>query len=1585
MAEQEQEQEQPQQQQSSSSTSIETSTFTGGMSKDTTASFAKKGTYSHARNATNNNHDGEQGTIGNEAANKLVATVPYTIIEIAYIVDNRWVIFSTDETNCEIGIFEESTETYTKVVNQSNLGFSQKNLIVAQVKRNFDCTYSVYWTDTGNSDRMMNLDNPPYIEIFTDKSSNQCTSTFSTLVDLNKLQMARAVVTPSMTLNRAKSSGNLLNGTYQCVMAYAVNSIKVTDYFLPSNAQSLFTHQNSSGALELTISTIDTSYDEFELVLISNINLQATAKRIGIYSTRQKMVMIDYLDATLPTIPLENIVARSVIYDKSDSMSNVNNYLLRVGVTTKPDFNYQPQANLIGINWVAVELPADYYYKGGNLTSYMRDDQQPFFIRWIYDSAQVSADYPLAGRAPESDDLDNVTGTDVYELGAEEPIAKQKWQVQNTASITSLTQYDLTVGRVIAEGKMGYWESTETYPQIPAVWDKLCGKKIRHSKFPDSTLVPHMTESGTKIVLMAAKFTGVTHPLDMAGNPIADIVGYEFLKASREGHKTIIAKGLINNAGEYTVPDGITTKKGLYTNYPFNDLRTDPFLSAGIVKGGCNATGYATMGTFRKDVFSFHSPDTQFRNPYLSTSELKVYGEMTGTVTGGFQKVFKHPRHKLIRDFALIVSGLVGVGEGLLAVNGKTTTSYEGARAANIGGGLAPVPSGTATAAQVTDSLVDTLVSDLANLDITGISNKLKLEAQLIKNSVAGLAPGTFGGVKTTTTESTSNSQLPMVLRVVNSVILFSYYFAQGTEQTLRIIRALSPFQQYALQYTSHGFYDTMLPSVEGNSRREVTESSYVEPHLQEFASKYRVNNLFRSRQVLLQLGTNLANPTTTDTTRQTVGSSNSWTNPLKQFNTVTSAYYAALKVPMEAQFGQIDSMHLLPASTVIEPTVLSKTIKMTSSIIFGGDTYINRYTEKNTFFYFNDWMHDLIDGTEWNYNNHYNIPNPRYWINTNEYDVSQLTSAITSFNFSEDALPNDLAQLDRDPGQCSSKVSFIIKDAFFYLFNSGVRDFFCESEVNLALRDYDIPDAQRHYDYRSYTDLTTIFNSPIIKAGNHFKYDYSLSVSKLLLNNGSWGATLLRDYNPYNQKCYTYYPNRIVYSLQQQDELKKDNWLVYLANNYKDFGTKVTTVRSVNKTGAIILFENASPILFQGIDQIQTEGGIKFSIGDGGLFEQHPQSMSNADRAFEHGSCQNIRSVTNIPYSTFWASPSSGKIFDYGQISAYASGIKDIGTGMKWWFARYLPFALLKDFPAFALADNSVAGIGLQSVYDNTNEVVYFCKKDYELKPIYKGLVTYTGTNTFQMGGISFQLADPNYFNNASWTISYDTKQKVWISYHDWFPDFLIPSKNHFLSVKGNTIWKHNERCDLYCNYYGIDYPFEVEYSQSTGQEITTLRSLEYQLECFKYFNDCRDAHNIQYENFDRLIVHNIEQISGVIKLQMRPKNSPLSAIQSTQNEAEAVSMFCSKVENKYRVDGINDLTRDRGEVSGLERQIWITEPNGYVRNINSANINYSKSILQRKKMRHYSNKIFLRKNISGSSKFLLKIVNTKLLKSTR
>ncbi len=704
---------------------------------------------------------------------------------------------------------------------------------------------------------------------------------------------------------------------------------------------------------------------------------------------------------------------------------------------------------------------------------------------------------------------------------------------------------------------------------------------------------------------------------------------------------------------------------------------------------------------------------------------------------------------------------------------------------------------------------------------------------------------------------------------------------------------------------------------------------------------------------------------------------------------------------------------------------------------MFGGDTYINRYTEKDSMCFFYDWLYDQPDGYEYNYFLRSMIPNPRFRLNSRLYDIQDLANALdisailtiltppvndSPFPPGEGILPSDFYNLDYYVNSVKRyKYSndtaadypgfFTCKDSYFYLAVSSIKDFFVESEVLVDFRSQPENIAKKYYNPYNFTDYNAMFdtNPNVLGVNSTNQYDYSLSVSKLYNQYFSLGTVQSRYYDPnVADLCYTYYPNRIIYSLPQQDEMVKDSWFVYLVNNYKAFKSQVSGVKSINKSGIVITFKNDSPIMYQGVDTLQTDLGTKVTLGDGGLFSQPPQQLTNADKPYEYGASQNRLSVISTPVGIYYMSQAAGKIFSVGE------GLQEISQqGMKWWFTLFLPYKLLTDFPLYPYTDNPVAGIGCQSVFDNTNTILYFCKKDYQLKDQYKGKVTYvplkgdntgdyfmiTGNNTAQ-----FKLGDPTIFRDASWTISYDPKNQFWISFHDWHPDLLMPTKDVFISTKGTGGWRHNWICDKYCNYYGVDYACEIDVPVVTGQSVTTTRSIEYILEAYRKADNCVDSHHVLDYNFDTAVVYNSEQVSGYLNLNVYPKNDLVLARQFPRvnpNTLTSFDILFSKEENKYRFSQFWDITKDRGEfpigsqypagqgpyVSGTTTLIgnytnqstWVTEPDGFRRVLNQNNLDYQKPEFQRKKFRHYMSFVNLKKNISGNTNIILKINNSK------
>jgi len=205
------------------------------------------------------------------------------------------------------------------------------------------------------------------------------------------------------------------------------------------------------------------------------------------------------------------------------------------------------------------------------------------------------------------------------------------------------------------------------------------------------------------------------------------------------------------------------------------------------------------------------------------------------------------------------------------------------------------------------------------------------------------------------------------------------------------------------------------------------------------------------------------------------------------------------MKIRIRNQYGQLDSIRQLTTGCIIRINPDNTTLqsRFSTGNIFGGDIYIGRYTEKNTFFYFYDWLMNQPDGTEFDYRLRSMINNPRFWADFTKFDTNQfiqrVIGAIVSFQFGQiaEALPSAMSNLDQAPGTntieggdatalqaIAASLKFVKNNCWFYLFQSGVRDFFVESEINVDLRDYGTQPFEWHYDAYRMTDLQTVICS---------------------------------------------------------------------------------------------------------------------------------------------------------------------------------------------------------------------------------------------------------------------------------------------------------------------------------------------------------------------------------------------------------------------------------------------------------------------------------------------------------------------------
>jgi len=1696
---------------------VKTNLFFSGINTDIDPQFLnKEGQYTYALNAKLNTHNGNKYTISNEPSN--IECVDFnnnlTLIGSIELSERRHAVFFTDNTVNEIGIYNEAGCTYDVIVRGGCLNFSTDNLIVGGSRESADCSEVIYWADGNrNPRRYLKLDEIPYTFEWIKSGDCQIKRYNETELDCNSLLAERNIKVPEMSIQLG-NSGQLENGSYQVGIIYSDNLQRLTDVLNITSPQSIFSHNNSTGELEVTLSNLDENFDEFQLILIATVNQQTTYKIIGTYSISTKFVSI--YENTGETISANEVLATTPSWYGADGFSVAGDYALWYGVKTRPELNYQSQANKIQSNWVAYRVPKNYYKNGGNKVGYYRDEVYSFAIQWLYKNGKWGPAYHIPGRSSKSTDLTIITGKDSFETQSNICRSKEavpKWKGYGSASGGfTLTNEDECSEYVAGTGEMSYHESVEEYPNKPDVWGTLACKKIRHHKFPSSKIAHiHSNNIDDKsMIIMGVDFTNIEHPLNFDGVKEKDIVGYRILRETRKGNRSVIARGMLFNMRSYIDPS--TEKETLYQNYPFNDLRADPYLSHREFPFKDTYTDLHRIS--KTNYYSFHSPLAHIGKPKLTATELKIETEEIGQTYGEWNEVYKHPKQKIIRDFGFLLAGIVGMAEAVVGIVGKRTVQYT-ATPAPLGGDVASVfGSGTGYG---TVSLImyyiGVGIQALANTAIVAaVLGGALLEPWLIPAGVvfadsarraAKWIPGTNYSHKT---DGGAYNSFTGGYNVLTGTFAFPILFNEGATKALDLIYAAIPAIQYAYQYNGVATYSKFLNQPDGDVRRGIEILNYLLPVAQQVGS-LPINNYKRESALIIKTTSAIKVPTTIDNSR---GIPEDYDACDKLKHTATaSSYYATLKVDKPGQYGQLYNTQYL--STGHLEVDLTNANTYSSGPVFGGDCYINKFTVKRKMHYYNQTGFDEKDGWEFDYRNYFNVSYPTHWLDSRKFDPMDwyngggLASSSSDFSGSDgDNDPQgsnsangeegaadttdmegttnnaenktskaanlwnklngwDLPHKNRffscekpykfSPKQKDKTTVFYVEDGKFYLSNNGVINFYCESDFNLDLRDWDEEIQFKHYNETSYTDLPSLFRSDIQDFDNYYKFDksYTKELTEII------GASQIAAYNPIKaESCYTYYPNQVIYSLPANKEALKDNWLVYLNNNKYRFpkeNGKITGVKYLDRKGLMFFFDNSAPFIHQTIDTLQTDSNLKITIGDGGLFSREPSPLSVTDYAF--GNCQSKHAFNQTQYGLFYPSQRQGRIF------LYADGLSDITLNKEWWFKKFLPSRLLEQFPEYPLKDNPVKGVGLFSSFDNKDSVYYLHKRDFELKPEYEGIVQFDGQNFYIDGGDvqcpegydynsslgvceKVIILDPmcslgdtydpvtqlcfapegserppypgkcsgvvigqdctiidrvdantssriiidlesEYFTDCSFTISYNVKDQTWISNHSWVPSWVFQNENTFSTVKKNKIWKHNTSFETYCNFYGDQHTFEVEYLLNTSST-SILSSIEYYLECYRYLNNDKDSHHLLDYNFNKFFIYNSEQNSGLRLMSVANKDNPHKTIDSySMNNTVKVKYY--KEEQKYRLNNFDDITRNRGEFIEHISPVINIHPNGYTRTINSDWVDYNKKFSERKRFRHLWHKVVLIKETGNDPMYhmILKLIFTKTTKSFR
>ena len=614
-----------------------------GLKKSVHKSILKDGEYHHLKNGFISSFEGDSPFIQNAPSNIECLSLPdgFLLLGSEFVKEKDFHIIFLKNIKTgysEIGYFYSKDCKYeTKIINNC---FDFKEGFPIKCKYQFiKCELHIYFQDGNQKDRHLNLDDPPYVKI---KNSSNCVEN-SNVIDCSAINIQNDLIPPVVKPKLPIEAGALYTGVYQFAICYAnINGDEQSSYYSKTNPLPIYEdrfgeYDNLEGsignrltdkAIPLEFSNLDIRYDYINLAVIKTIQGTPTYELIATLPIETKNYIYTGREVT-KLLSIDKLLGLYPDYYNSKTLTTANNYLIRGNLSTQDESNYQPFASLIELEWVSTRRKADTFessYKNPVMCvetkGYKRGEVYAFGIQFLLSNGRKTSVFHIPGRLPKNNDLIEYNKNNIpsgqecnfFEFQNLSDCDKENinklyhWQVYDTATITEIvdeTSIDKCFDGVVAYGDFAYWESSDTYPCNSDVWKNLSGRQIRHHKFPSNETFHHHNQPYNYYELSGQQQAysnsdsyiypiGVRLKKDLSyyiqkainlGYITQDeanlISGYEIVRGDRTGNKSIIAKGLFYNMRYYTDINPITAEgfSVLYPNYPFNDLRPDPYLT----------------------------------------------------------------------------------------------------------------------------------------------------------------------------------------------------------------------------------------------------------------------------------------------------------------------------------------------------------------------------------------------------------------------------------------------------------------------------------------------------------------------------------------------------------------------------------------------------------------------------------------------------------------------------------------------------------------------------------------------------------------------------------------------------------------------------------------------------------------------------------------------------------------------------------------------------------------------------------------------------------------------------------------------
>lgn len=440
---------------------------------------------------------------------------------------------------------------------------------------------------------------------------------------------------------------------------------------------------------------------------------------------------------------------------------------------------------------------------------------------------------------------------------------------------------------------------------------------------------------------------------------------------------------------------------------------------------------------------------------------------------------------------------------------------------------------------------------------------------------------------------------------------------------------------------------------------------------------------------------------------------------------------------------------------------------------------------------------------------------------------------------------------------------------------------------------------------------------------------------------------------------CDNEYSNRIVWSEKSFNEI--DTYRKFLVNNFIDLNsTAITNLFEINNQ-LLVLTKESLFGLPKTNQTIQLDNGT-VNIGTGEYLSNPPQRLNNL--FYSYGGNSGRFNLLPTEFGVFYVDTTQSKIY------LFSDKLKEISEPINLFCNENLKFHL----PYYNDNHTYKYGLGITTALDYQNKRFILHKKDF--KPLFK-IVTEPEANSLifvddkwyyvnnRTDLVEAEFTNPNYFENKSFTLSYDLKTGVWISFHSYQPNYMYYNDRIFFSTYDQRkIYSHdgNENRE----FYGSVYPFIIEYLNYISDKAIKCDNINY---------------ITRKQDFDKIWVYNESQ-SGIYNLIKRTNPYQTYTWSNTDKIISTHDNITRVTGLKNQVDNLTEpfYTKDWVDISNQ----YNIQGQGYIDKVPNITVhNFNRNLYEVEDLKDQYQKVRLYFRNKGEIR--LQILDTNLTQSIR